>query len=117
VKSSTGKLNANSGKSNSGGQASTASQTALPHSDRPPSTLSSAPSQPTLEALAALLKIEIKFAALRDQLYIERMNEITKEEEMVVNGTSISYSCGQSILTISRGLQEHTARWSICMTS
>ncbi|KAJ9109862.1 hypothetical protein QFC19_001841 [Naganishia cerealis] len=55
--------------------------------ERPPSTLSSAPSQPTLEALAALLKIEIKFAALRDQLYIERMNEITKEEEMVVNGT------------------------------
>jgi hypothetical protein len=41
-----------------------------------------------LEALAALLKIEIKFAALRDQLYIERMNEITKEEEMVMNGTS-----------------------------
>lgn len=62
----------------------------MPHSDRPPSTLSSAPSQPTLEALAALLKIEIKFAALRDQLYIERMNEITKEEEMVVKGTSVS---------------------------
>ncbi|KAJ9124284.1 hypothetical protein QFC22_001084 [Naganishia vaughanmartiniae] len=65
----------------------TSSQTTSHPLERPPSTLSSAPSQPTLEALAALLKIEIKFAALRDQLYIERMNEITKEEEMVTNGT------------------------------
>ncbi|KAJ9106292.1 hypothetical protein QFC21_001437 [Naganishia friedmannii] len=65
----------------------TSSQTTSHPLERPPSTLSSAPSQPTLEALAALIKIEIKFAALRDQLYIERMNEITKEEEMVTNGT------------------------------
>lgn len=71
----------------------TSSQTASHPLERPPSTLSSAPSQPTLEALAALLKIEIKFAALRDQLYIERMNEITKEEDMVTTGKPKTFNC------------------------
>jgi hypothetical protein len=70
-----------------------------------------------LEALAALLKIEIKFAALRDQLYVERMNEITKEEEMVMNGTSLSTQPLSLDADNECGLQDLIALWSICKTS
>jgi hypothetical protein len=41
-----------------------------------------------LEALQALLQIEIKFAALRDQLYVERMDELSREEEIIADGES-----------------------------
>jgi hypothetical protein len=40
-----------------------------------------------LEAMAALTKIEIGFAHLRDKLYMERMEEVNKEGEMILDGT------------------------------
>ncbi|GAK67229.1 uncharacterized protein PAN0_017c5455 [Moesziomyces antarcticus] len=39
------------------------------------------------EAMEALTKIEIGFAMLRDRLYVERLQEISKEGEMIVDGT------------------------------
>lgn len=36
--------------------------------------------------MRAMLKLELKFAALRDRLYIERMEEAAEEEEMILNG-------------------------------
>ncbi|PWN36050.1 uncharacterized protein FA14DRAFT_51305 [Meira miltonrushii] len=39
------------------------------------------------EAMEALTKIEIGFAVLRDKLYVERMDEISKESEMILEGT------------------------------
>lgn len=48
--------------------------------------LSSATPQTTLEALQALLQIEVKFSALRDQLYVERMNELSREEDVIADG-------------------------------
>lgn len=51
------------------------------------STLSSAPSAPTIEATQALMSIEIKLAALRDQLYVERMDELAREERTILEGT------------------------------
>lgn len=50
--------------------------------------LSSATTQTTLEALQSLLQIEVKFAALRDQLYVERMDELSREEEVIADGQS-----------------------------
>jgi hypothetical protein len=49
--------------------------------------LSSATTQTTLEALKSLLQIEVKFAALRDQLYVEKMDELSREEEVIADGT------------------------------
>ena len=40
--------------------------------------------------MRALLALEVKFAALRDRLYIERMEEAAEEEEMILNGESSS---------------------------
>ncbi|CDW99309.1 hypothetical protein [Sporisorium scitamineum] len=39
------------------------------------------------EAMEALTKIEIGFAMLRDRLYVERLQEISKEGEMILDGT------------------------------
>jgi hypothetical protein len=36
----------------------------------------------------ALFGLEIKFAALRDRLYVERMEETAAEEKMILNGMS-----------------------------
>jgi hypothetical protein len=36
-----------------------------------------------------LLQIEVKFAALRDQLYVERMDELSREEEVIADGKPI----------------------------
>ena len=36
--------------------------------------------------MKALLSLEVKFAALRDCLYVERMEETAAEEEMILNG-------------------------------
>ena len=36
--------------------------------------------------MKALFGLEIKFAALRDRLYVERMEETAAEEEMILNG-------------------------------
>lgn len=47
---------------------------------------SSHPQPPTSAAVKALFGLEIKFAALRDRLYIERMEETAAEEEMILNG-------------------------------
>ena len=52
--------------------------------------LSSATTQTTLEALQSLLQIEVKFAALRDQLYVEKMDELSREEEVIADGKLIS---------------------------
>lgn len=38
------------------------------------------------EALDALALIELKFALLRERLYVEKMEELVKEEGMVING-------------------------------
>ena len=38
--------------------------------------------------MRALLILELKFAALRDKLFIERMEEAAAEEQMVLDGTS-----------------------------
>nr|XP_019009739.1 uncharacterized protein I206_05299 [Kwoniella pini CBS 10737]OCF48520.1 hypothetical protein I206_05299 [Kwoniella pini CBS 10737] len=42
---------------------------------------------PTTANMRALMMLELKFAALRDRLYIERMEEAAAEEEMILNGT------------------------------
>lgn len=34
--------------------------------------------------------LELKFAALRDRLYVERMEEAAAEEEMVLNGAVLA---------------------------
>lgn len=39
------------------------------------------------EAMDALTKIEIGFARLRDQLYVERTEEVSKEGQMILDGT------------------------------
>ncbi|KAK0540081.1 hypothetical protein OC842_000655 [Tilletia horrida] len=39
------------------------------------------------EAMEALTRIEIQFAMLRDRLYVERMEEVCRETEMVLEGT------------------------------
>jgi hypothetical protein len=41
---------------------------------------------PTAAAIRALLKLEVKFAALRDRLYLERTQEAAAEEEMLAEG-------------------------------
>lgn len=38
--------------------------------------------------MRSLLMLEIKFAALRDKLYVERMEEAAAEEEMIIKGES-----------------------------
>lgn len=38
------------------------------------------------EAMEMLTKIEIGFAVLRDKLYVERMGEVNKESEMILDG-------------------------------
>jgi hypothetical protein len=42
----------------------------------------------------ALFGLEIKFAALRDRLYVERMEETAAEEEMILNGMSPLVNAG-----------------------
>ncbi|RSH95343.1 hypothetical protein EHS25_000430 [Saitozyma podzolica] len=66
--------------------AETASQLTLPLRFGAHSHTSHAP-PPTAAALRSLLMLEIKFAALRDRLYIERMEEAAAEEEMIHDGT------------------------------
>ncbi|KAL9933287.1 hypothetical protein V8E36_008005 [Tilletia maclaganii] len=39
------------------------------------------------EAMEALTRIEIQFAMLRDRLYVERMEEVCRETEMILEGT------------------------------
>ena len=41
---------------------------------------------PTPAAIRSLLMLELKFAALRDRLYAERMEEAAGEEEMLLKG-------------------------------
>ncbi len=41
---------------------------------------------PAPAAMRNLLMLELKFAALRDRLYVERMEEAAAEEEMVLKG-------------------------------
>lgn len=36
--------------------------------------------------MRALFALEVKFAALRDRLYVERLEEAAREEEMILNG-------------------------------
>jgi hypothetical protein len=62
-----------------------------PHSSHPP--------PPNSAAVKALLGLEIKFAALRDQLYVERMEETAAEEEMILNGKSNYPDLLESVLT------------------
>lgn len=44
--------------------------------------------------MKALFGLEIKFAALRDRLYVERMEETAAEEEMILNGMFPTDGCG-----------------------
>jgi hypothetical protein len=46
---------------------------------------------PTKEAIRSLINLEIKFAALRDSLYEERLEEAAIEEEMVLNGMCLGW--------------------------
>jgi hypothetical protein len=46
---------------------------------------------PSQAAMREMLKLELKFAALRDRLYIERMEEAAEEEEMILNGEHFSF--------------------------
>lgn len=46
---------------------------------------------PTPAAMRALLLVELKFAALRDRIYLERMDEAAAEESMVLDGTYMSF--------------------------
>lgn len=41
---------------------------------------------PSSAQLRSLLTLELKFAALRDKLYIERMEEAAAEEQMILDG-------------------------------
>ncbi len=46
---------------------------------------------PSQAHIRELFRLELKFAALRDQLYVERMEEVAAEEEMILNGELV---CG-----------------------
>ncbi len=59
---------------------------AQPHLQPHAASHSSHAPPPTHAAMRALLALEVKFAALRDRLYIERMEEAAEEEEMILNG-------------------------------
>lgn len=52
---------------------------------------SSHPPPPSTEAVKALFLIELKLAALRDKLYIERMEEAAEEEQMLLDGMLFLY--------------------------
>jgi hypothetical protein len=52
---------------------------------------SSHPPPPSAEAVKALFLIELKLAALRDKLYIERMEEAAEEEQMLLDGAFYVY--------------------------
>lgn len=41
---------------------------------------------PSAAAMRGFLALEVKFAALRDRLYVERLEEAAREEEMILNG-------------------------------
>lgn len=58
------------------------------HATRQATHSSSHPAPPSSAAMRALFMLELKFAALRDRLYIERMEETAEEEEMILNGES-----------------------------
>lgn len=47
---------------------------------------------PTSDAMRAMFLLEVKFAALRDQLYIDRMDEAAREEDLILNGSYSSYT-------------------------
>ncbi|KAG8961069.1 hypothetical protein FRC03_005807 [Tulasnella sp. 419] len=49
--------------------------------------------QPTqrAEALDILATMEIKFALLREKIYVDKMEEIAREEEMILNGSHPEY--------------------------
>ena len=59
-----------------------------PHSSHAP--------PPPPAAMRSLLELELKFAALRDKLYLERMEEAAAEEEMLLNGGSLMWSWSSS---------------------
>jgi hypothetical protein len=42
--------------------------------------------------MRAMFLLELKFAALRDQLYIDRMDEAAREEDLILNGSYSSYT-------------------------
>ena len=50
------------------------------------------------EALEVLAQIELKFALLRERLYVEKMDSLAWEEGLIANGASIYFppSCGTS---------------------
>ena len=57
------------------------------------------------EAMEALTRIEIAFAALRDRLYVERMAEVNRESEMILDGVLLddaplcfSRGCSRTLL-------------------
>lgn len=41
---------------------------------------------PTVDAMRGMFLLELKFAALRDQLYIDRMDEAAREEDLILTG-------------------------------
>ena len=44
------------------------------------------------EALDVLASIELKFALLRERVFVEKMEELGEEEAMVWNGSFLSFS-------------------------
>ncbi|EIW67012.1 hypothetical protein M231_07141 [Tremella mesenterica] len=54
---------------------------------------------PTPAMMKELLRLEIKLAALRDKLYVERMEETVAEEEMILKGTHPALSQMHDILS------------------
>lgn len=41
--------------------------------------------------MRALLALEVKFASLRDRLYVERLEEAAREEQMILDGELIQF--------------------------
>jgi len=62
--------------------------------------------------MRALLILELKFAALRDKLFIERMEEAAAEEQMLLDGMS----CSLSATTDSDRRADLQARILLCST-
>ncbi len=49
------------------------------------------------------MQIEVKFAQLRDQLYVERMDELTREEGIILDGTWSPVPLVESSISDGRG--------------
>lgn len=58
------------------------------------------------DALDALAQLELKFALVRQRIYLDRMNELAKEEAMIQDGMRVPNILG-AFWRANRGLSRH----------